>query len=83
MNELNKKIQVLNARKKGKEARLSKMNVRLQELMNYQSSNTPIENKGPIHRLLITLQAKEAVTGKLAISYLLLIDNIKFIIQCN
>jgi uncharacterized protein (TIGR02231 family) len=70
MNELNKKIQVLNARKKGKEARLSKMNVRLQELMNYQSSNTPIENKGPIHRLLITLQAKETVTGKLAISYL-------------
>lgn len=70
MNELNKKIQVLNARKKVKEARLSKMNVRLQELMNYQSSNAPIENKGPIHRLLITLQAKEAVTGKLAISYL-------------
>lgn len=70
MNELNKKIQVLNARKKGKEVRLSKMNVRLQELMNYQSSNTPIENKGPIHRLLITLQAKETVTGKLAISYL-------------
>lgn len=70
MNELNKKIQVLNARKKVKEARLSKMNIRLQELMNYQSSNTPIENKGPIHRLLITLQAKEAVTGKLAISYL-------------
>lgn len=70
MNELNKKIQVLNTRKKTKDARLSKMNIRLQELMNYQSSNTPIENKGPIHRLLITLQAKEAVTGKLAISYL-------------
>ncbi len=70
MNELNKKIQVLNTRKKAKDARLSKMNLRLQELMNYQSSNTPIENKGPIHRLLITLQAKEAVTGKLAISYL-------------
>lgn len=70
MNELNKKIQVLNTRKKVKDARLSKMNLRLQELMNYQSSNTPIENKGPIHRLLITLQAKEAVTGKLAISYL-------------
>lgn len=70
MNELNKKIQVLNTRKKAKDARLSKMNIRLQELMNYQSSNTPIENKGPIHRLLITLQAKEAVTGKLAISYL-------------
>lgn len=70
MNELNKKIQVLNTRKIAKDARLSKMNIRLQELMNYQSSNTPIENKGPIHRLLITLQAKEAVTGKLAISYL-------------
>lgn len=70
MNELNKKIQVLNNRKKAKDARLSKMNLRLQELMNYQSSNTPIENKGPIHRLLITLQAKETVTGKLAISYL-------------
>ncbi|MBP5984196.1 MAG: DUF4139 domain-containing protein [Fluviicola sp.] len=70
MNELNKKIQVLTTRKKAKDARLSKMNIRLQELMNYQSSNTPIENKGPIHRLLITLQAKEAVTGKLAISYL-------------
>lgn len=70
MNELNKKIQVLQRRKKAKDQVYARMNARLQDLMNYESSNMPEEEKGPIHRLIVTLQSKELVSGKLAISYL-------------
>jgi uncharacterized protein (TIGR02231 family) len=70
MNELNKKIQILQRRKKAKDQVYARMNARLQDLLNYQASTTPEEEKGPIHRLIITLQSKELVAGKLNISYL-------------
>lgn len=70
MNELNKKLQVLQKRKKEKDGRYNRMNARMQDLLNYQSSNVPVVPKGPIHRLVITLQSKEITSGKLSISYL-------------
>jgi uncharacterized protein (TIGR02231 family) len=70
MNEINKKLQALNKRKKETDKKLGRMNERMQDLLNYQSSNVPEEPKGPIHRLVITIQAKEVVAGKLNISYL-------------
>jgi len=70
MNEINKKLQQLNRRLKGKNETLSGMNTRLSDLQNYQSSNTPKVPTGPIHRIIVTLQSKEVVAGRLAISYL-------------
>lgn len=70
MNEINKKIQVLNRRKMDQTEKLNGMTARLSDLENYQSSNEPQTPKGPIHRISITIQAKEAVTGKFTVSYL-------------
>ena len=70
MNELNKKIQALQRKKADQTEKLSGMNSRLSDLENYQSSNEPVQPKGPIHRISITVQCKEAVAGKFTISYL-------------
>ncbi|MNJ86089.1 hypothetical protein D3C87_35750 [compost metagenome] len=70
MNEINKKLQLLNKRMKAKNATLQEMNTRMSDLQNYQSSNTPKTPTGPIHRIIVTLQSKEVVAGRLAISYL-------------
>jgi len=70
MNEINKKLQVLNRRMKSKNSTMQEMNNRLMDLQNYQSSNTPKVPEGPIHRIIVTLQSKEVVAGKLNISYL-------------
>jgi uncharacterized protein (TIGR02231 family) len=70
MNEINKKLQVLNKRLKAKNGTLTDMNNRMSDLQNYQSSNTPKVPTGPIHRIIVTLQSKEIVAGRLAISYL-------------
>lgn len=70
MNEINKKLQVLNKRMKSKNGTLQEMNTRMSDLQNYQSSNTPKVPTGPIHRIIVTLQSKEVVAGKLNISYL-------------
>jgi uncharacterized protein (TIGR02231 family) len=70
MNEINKKLQLLNKRIRGKNSTLQEMNTRMSDLQNYQSSNTPKVPKGPIHRVIVTLQSKEMIAGRLAISYL-------------
>jgi len=70
MNELNKKIQVLQRKKADQTEKLNTMNSRLSDLENYQSSNEPVQPKGPIHRISITVQCKEAVAGKFTVSYL-------------
>lgn len=70
MNELNKKMLLLNRRKSEKDFKRSGMNARMQDLKNFQNSNKPAEAKGPIHQIMITLSAKEAAAGKLTISYL-------------
>lgn len=70
MNEINKKLQVLQKKIKLKNDRLREQNQRMEDLKNYQSSNTPKVPSGPIHRIIMTLQSKEAVSGKLQVSYL-------------
>jgi uncharacterized protein (TIGR02231 family) len=70
MNEINKRMQVLNKRLKSKNSALQEMNTRMSDLQNYQSSNTPKVPTGPIHRIVVTLQSKEVVAGKLNVSYL-------------
>lgn len=70
MNEINKKLQLLNKKKKEKDAKMAKMNQRMTDLKNYQESTNPEEPKGPIHRIVVTVQSKENVAGKMTVSYL-------------
>ncbi|MFN6086457.1 MAG: DUF4139 domain-containing protein, partial [Fluviicola sp.] len=43
---------------------------RMTDLKNYQESTNPDEPKGPIHRIIVTVQSKENVAGKMTVSYL-------------
>ena len=70
MNEINKKLLTLNKRKAEKNLRKSKMDQRMRDLLNYQSSNSPTEDHQPKHRVTVTVQSKEVVGGKITLSYL-------------
>jgi len=71
MLELNKRIQQLNRKKADKTERKRGMDDRIYKLRNYQSNaNLNPENNEPTHRIIVTLSAKEIVSGKFTISYL-------------
>ncbi|TNE55250.1 MAG: mucoidy inhibitor MuiA family protein [Bacteroidetes bacterium] len=70
MNELTRKGNLLRRKKSKKEKLREGMRQRLTDLQNYQQSQFPKKDKGPIHRLLITVSSKEYVTGKMEVSYL-------------
>ncbi len=71
MLEINKKLAVLNRRKSEKINKKTGMEDRLLKLKQHQSSSGfDPKDQGPIHRITVTLSAKEIATGKLSISYL-------------
>lgn len=71
MNEINKKLQVLNRRKADKNEKKRGMDDRLAKLKQHQSSSgMEPKDLGPVHRITVTLSTKELVTGKMSVSYL-------------
>ncbi len=71
MTEINKKLQALNKRKHEKAEKKRGMDERLVQLRNYQNNpELKPKNQGPIHRIVITVQSKEIVSGKINFSYL-------------
>ncbi|MCG8577731.1 MAG: DUF4139 domain-containing protein [Flavobacteriales bacterium] len=72
MNEINKELLSLNRQKTLLNKDKNRMNTRLTQLNNYNSNNqyVPPANKPPVHRLEITLSAKEATSGRISVSYL-------------
>ncbi|MFN5911477.1 MAG: DUF4139 domain-containing protein [Bacteroidota bacterium] len=71
MSEINKKLQALNKRKQDKATKKRGMDDRLIQLQNYQNSEgADQKNQGPVHRIIVTVSAKEPVSGKLSFSYL-------------
>jgi uncharacterized protein (TIGR02231 family) len=71
MVEINKKLSALNRKKEEKNEKKQRMQERLLKLKRHQnSSEDASQPEGPIHRITVTLTAKEAASGKLNISYL-------------
>jgi uncharacterized protein (TIGR02231 family) len=71
MTEINKKLQALNKRKHEKAEKKKAMDERLVKLRNYQNNpDMKPKNQGPVHRIVITVQSKELVSGKINFSYL-------------
>lgn len=71
MLEISKQITKLNRQKTQLNTRKASMQLRLDDLYNYQNSiEDPKQPKGPIHRITVTVSSKELVTGKLTLSYL-------------
>ena len=71
MTEINKKLASLQRKRSEKHEKKRRLEDRLVKLKQHEGSETdPIEN-GPVHRVTITVSAKEAVSGKIALSYLI------------
>lgn len=71
MSEINKKLLKLNRQKNERSEIRSGMNKRLKELKNYQNNaDLNPKPKGPIHRITITVSAKDYAKGKVDVSYL-------------
>ena len=71
MMEINKRLQALNRRKADKNEKKRSMEDRLSKMRQHQNSaGQSADDQGPRHRITVTLQCKEIMTGKLNISYL-------------
>lgn len=70
MNEINKKLLALEKKKKDKEKIQRRIQERYNNLENYQSQTYDAKKYAPIPRVVITLSAAGAVSGKIAFSYL-------------
>lgn len=70
MNEINKKLLALEKKKKDKEKIQRRIQERYNNLENYQSQTYDAKKYAPIPRVVITLSAAEAASGKIAFSYL-------------
>jgi len=71
MMEINKRLQALNRRKADKNEKKRSMEDRLSKMRQHQNSaGQSADDQGPRHRITVTLQCKELMTGKLNISYL-------------
>lgn len=70
MNDLNKQLSKLNRRKYSKDERRKVIAQKIQDLRNHHNSGkTPVQS-GPIHRIVVTVNSNEVVTGKLNFSYI-------------
>lgn len=70
VSELNKKISALDRQKVKKTDILSNLEQRLNDLRNYAEQNNPQPEIKGIPRIVITLMAKEAASGRIDLSYL-------------
>lgn len=70
MNEINKKLLALEKKKKDKEKVQQRLQERYNNLQNYQSQTYDAKKYAPIPRVVITLSAAEAASGKISFSYL-------------
>jgi uncharacterized protein (TIGR02231 family) len=70
MNEINKKLLALEKKKKEKEKVQQRIQIRCDNLQNYQNQTYDTKKYAPIPRVVITLSASEAAAGKISFSYL-------------
>jgi len=70
MNEINKKLLMLEKKKKEKEKIQRRIQERYDNLQNYQNQTYDAKKYAPIPRVVVTLSATEASSGKISFSYL-------------
>ena len=70
VSELNKKISSLDRQKVKKADLIASLDTRLNDLRNYAEQNNPTPEIKGIPRIVITLMAKEAATGRIDLTYL-------------
>ncbi len=70
MNEINKKLLALEKKIKEKSKLQERLQSRYADLENYQNQNYNTKKYEPIPRVVVTLSANEAATGKINFSYL-------------
>jgi len=70
VSELNKKISALDRQKVKKTDLISSLDTRLNDLRNYVEQNNPTPEIKGVPRIVVTLMAKEAATGRIDLTYL-------------
>lgn len=70
MNEINRKLLVLDKKLDLKNKIQQRLQTRLRDLQNYQNQNYNTKKYEPIPQVVVTLSATEAATGKITFSYL-------------
>jgi uncharacterized protein (TIGR02231 family) len=70
VSELNKKISALDRQKVKKTDLISSLDTRLNDLRNYAEQNNPTPEIKGVPRIVVTLMAKEAATGRIDLTYL-------------
>lgn len=72
MNQINKELLRLGREKVLLSKKQGRMQLRLNELYNYNNNNNLVQQqyKEPIHRIEIMISAEEAATGKIEVTYL-------------
>lgn len=72
MNTINGSLLKLNKKKTLISKKQNRMNARLADLNNYNNNNrfVPQQNLDPIHEIKVTVSAKETVSGRLSVTYL-------------
>ena len=71
MNEINKKLLALEKRKREKEKVQHRLQERYDNLQNYQNQTYDPKKYASIPRVVVTLSASEATTGKITFSYVI------------
>ena len=71
MLEINKKLALLTRKRTVKEEIKKRLEDRLAKLKQHERSENEPSESGPIHRISVTISAKEAVAGKINLSYLI------------
>jgi uncharacterized protein (TIGR02231 family) len=71
MLEINKKLALLGRKSSDKEDRKHRLKDRLAKLKQHERSENEPSESDPIHRINVTISAKEAVAGKINLSYLI------------
>jgi len=69
MNEINKKLLALEKKKREKQKIQQRLQSRYNDLQNYQNQNYDTQKYTPIPRVVVTLSATEACSGKINFSY--------------
>ncbi|NDB34702.1 MAG: mucoidy inhibitor MuiA family protein [Flavobacteriia bacterium] len=70
MNEINRKLLALDKKLNVKNKIQQRLQTRYNDLQNYQNQNYNTKKYEPIPRVVVTLSATEAATGKITFSYL-------------
>lgn len=69
LNDINNQLNALKRQEHGLLIKKEKMDARLSDLRNYNAQQNPVVPELPSHQVVVTIQAKAAVSGSITVNY--------------